>query len=97
MQLLANEGDTVEPGNKIAIISRSADATTHVEPSETKSEKAAPQPAQKSSETEEKKAPKVEAAPITEKPKAPSAPRSSPSEPQLPPKERERRVSHCDL
>ncbi|KAK7300053.1 hypothetical protein RJT34_10885 [Clitoria ternatea] len=94
LKLLANEGDTVEPGNKIAIISRSADAT-HVAPSETTSEKAAPPPTQKVSE--EKKAPKVETAPTTEKAKAPPAPapapgRSSPSEPQLPPKERERRV-----
>ncbi|KAK7287057.1 hypothetical protein RIF29_00054 [Crotalaria pallida] len=71
LKLLANEGDTVEPGNKIAIISRSADATTHVAPSETTPQKAAPQPTQKISE--EKKAPKAEAAPVTEKPKASSA------------------------
>ncbi|KAK7270169.1 hypothetical protein RIF29_23117 [Crotalaria pallida] len=90
LKLLANEGDTVEPGNKIAIISRSADATTHVAPSETTPQKAAPQPTEKISE--EKKAPKAEAAPVTEKPKASSATQSSPSEPQLPPKERERRV-----
>ncbi|CAL0317469.1 unnamed protein product [Lupinus luteus] len=90
LKLLVNEGDTVEPGNKIAIISRSADATTHVAPSEAAPEKAAPQPTQKISE--EKKAPKAEAAPVTEKPKAPPAPHSSHSEPQLPPKERERRV-----
>ncbi|KAL3035881.1 hypothetical protein AAZX31_02G275200 [Glycine max] len=89
LKLLANEGDTVEPGNKIAIISRSADAT-HVAPSETISEKAAPQPTQKVSE--EKKAPKVETAPAKEKPKTPPATLKSPTEPQLPPKERERRV-----
>ncbi|QCE01738.1 2-oxoglutarate dehydrogenase E2 component [Vigna unguiculata] len=89
LKFLANEGDTVEPGNKIAIISRSADAT-HVAPSETTSEKAAPQPTQKVSE--EKKAPKVETPPAKEKPKAPPATLSSPTEPQLPPKERERRV-----
>ncbi|KAK7287043.1 hypothetical protein RIF29_00025 [Crotalaria pallida] len=47
LKLLANEGDTIEPGNKIAIISRSADATTHVAPSETTPQKAAPQPTQK--------------------------------------------------
>jgi len=99
LQFLANEGDTVEPGNKIAIISRSADAT-HVAPSETTSEKAAPQPTQKAAPqptqkvTEEKKAPKVETQPVKEKPKAPPATLSSPTEPQLPPKERERRVSH---
>ncbi|CAL0307391.1 unnamed protein product [Lupinus luteus] len=90
LKLLVNEGDTVEPGNKIAIISRSADATTHVAPSETTPEKAAPQPTQKISE--EKKAPKAETSPVTEKPKATPAPQSSHSEPQLPPKERERRV-----
>lgn len=90
VKLLANEGDTVEPGHKIAIISRSADATTHVAPSETAPEKPAPKPTQNVSEPEEKKAPKVETT-KTEKPKAP-APQSSPSEPQLPPKERERRV-----
>lgn len=91
VKLLANEGDTVEPGHKIAIISRSADATTHVAPSETASEPAASKPTPKVSEPEEKKAPKVETAPKTEKPKA-SAPLSSPTEPQLPPKERETRV-----
>lgn len=96
LQLLANEGDTVEPGNKIAIISRSADATTHVAPSETTSEKAAPKPTQKVSKAEDKKAPKVETAPIKEKPKT-TAPQSSHTEPQLPPKERERRVSHRDF
>ncbi|KAK7385970.1 hypothetical protein VNO78_31982 [Psophocarpus tetragonolobus] len=92
VKLLANEGDTVEPGNKIAIISRSADATTHVAPSETTSEKAASQPTQKVSE--EKKEPKVESPPAqpAQKPKLPPATLSSPTEPQLPPKERERRV-----
>ncbi|RDX66692.1 Dihydrolipoyllysine-residue succinyltransferase, partial [Mucuna pruriens] len=89
LKLLASEGDTVEPGNKIAIISRSADAT-HVAPSETTSAKAAPQPTEKVSE--EKKAPKVETAPATQKPKPPPSSLSSPTEPQLPPKERERRV-----
>ena len=90
LKLLANEGDTVMPGNKIAIISRSADAT-HVAPSETAPEKAPEKPAPTPTpKPEEKKAPKVETT-TTEKPKAP-APQSSPSEPQLPPKERERRV-----
>lgn len=90
LKLLANEGDTVAPGNKIAIISRSADATTHVAPSENAPEKPAPKPTPKASEPEEKKTPKVETT-TTEKPKAPT-PQSSPTEPQLPPKERERRV-----
>ncbi|KAL2337283.1 hypothetical protein Fmac_011729 [Flemingia macrophylla] len=77
-KLLANEGDTVEPGNKIAIISRSADA-----PSEPTSEKAAPKPTQKASD--EKKEPKVETTPAAEKPKTPPSALKSPTEPQLPP------------
>lgn len=94
-QLLAKVGDTVEPGTKIAIISKSADDVAHVAPSEP------PKPSAKKEKTEEQK-PKAEA-PSQEKPKAPSPPpskappsppttKTSPSEPQLPPKERERRV-----
>uniref|UniRef100_A0A7C9E4M6 dihydrolipoyllysine-residue succinyltransferase n=1 Tax=Opuntia streptacantha TaxID=393608 RepID=A0A7C9E4M6_OPUST len=96
-QLLAKVGDTVEPGTKIAIISKSADDVAHVAPSEQPSSK----PSVKKEKTEEEK-PKAEAAP-QEKPKTPSPPpskaptsppttKTSPSEPQLPPKERERRV-----
>ena len=97
-QLLAKVGDTVEPGTKIAIISKSADDVAHVAPSEQPSSK----PSVKKEKTEEEK-PKAEAAP-QEKPKTPSPPpskaptsppttKTSPSEPQLPPKERERRVN----
>lgn len=93
-QLLAKEGDTVEPGTKIAVISKSGEGVSHVAPSEPVSEKAAA----KSSPSEkvvEKPKPKIETAPAVEKTKAPSTPPPKPSasEPQLPPKERERRVS----
>lgn len=56
-------------------------------------EKAAPA---QSPPAEEKQVPKTETAPVAEKPKAPSGPppppKQSASEPQLPPKDRERRV-----
>lgn len=92
MQFLVKEGDTVEPGNKVAIISTSADAVSHVEPSEKTPEKPAPKP----SPPAEK--PKVESTKVAEKPKAaspPPPPKQSAKEPQLPPKDRERRV--CKL
>jgi 2-oxoglutarate dehydrogenase E2 component (dihydrolipoamide succinyltransferase) len=96
-EYVAKEGDTVEPGTKIAVISKSGEgATTHVAPSEKTSEKAEskpPPPVEKSEE--DKKKPKVESAPVIEKPKttsAPPPPKRSATEPQLPPKERERRV-----
>lgn len=90
LEFVAKEGDTVEPGTKVAIISKSAEAaTTHVAPSDSDSPtKAAPEPAPA----------KVEKPPPTpppkEAPKASSPPpsRTSASEPQLPPKDRERRV-----
>ncbi|KAL0750219.1 hypothetical protein Bca101_032222 [Brassica carinata] len=88
-KFLVKEGDTVEPGNKVAIISKSADAVSHVAPSEKIPEKAAPKP----SPAEE---PKVESTKVAEKPKASSPPppptKQSAKEPQLPPKDRERRV-----
>lgn len=92
MQFLVKEGDTVEPGNKVAIISKSADAVSHVAPSE----KVAEKPAAKPSPPAE--TPKVESTKVAEKPKAPSPPpptKQSAKEPQLPPKDRERRV--CKL
>lgn len=92
LQFVAKEGDTVEPGVKVAVISKSGEGVSHVAPSEKISDKAAPV-----KKAEEKK-PKAEAAPAAEKPKAPAPPpppppKRSASEPQLPPKERERRVS----
>ncbi|CAN8306593.1 unnamed protein product [Cochlearia groenlandica] len=83
--------ETVEPGNNIAIISKSADAESHVAPSDKTPEKPASQP----SPPAEK--PKAEGTKVAEKPKAPAPPpppssRQSAKEPQLPPKDRERRV-----
>ncbi|KAM7506272.1 hypothetical protein LguiB_005176 [Lonicera macranthoides] len=96
-KFVANEGDTVEPGTRIAIISKSAEGATHVAPSENKSSKAESKPTPAEKEVD-KQIPKAEIsfakeAP-KEKPKAPSPPpsRTSAMEPQLPPKERERRV-----
>ncbi|KAJ4730055.1 Dihydrolipoamide acetyltransferase component of pyruvate dehydrogenase complex [Melia azedarach] len=94
-KLVAKEGETVEPGTKIAVISKSGEGATQATPAE----KAAPQPPP----AEEKQTPKAEAAPAV-KDKAPSpqqpttkkptSPPSKPmaSEPQLPPKDKERRV-----
>ena len=85
----------MEPGTKIAVISKSAEGVAHVAPSEEASEKAATPPSPTAEKIEEKQKPKVETSPITEKRKAPSPqpPKHSATEPQLPPKERERRVS----
>ncbi|GAB2231590.1 hypothetical protein Drorol1_Dr00010599 [Drosera rotundifolia] len=97
-EFLAKEGDTVEPGFKIAKIAKS-DGVAHVGPSEPTS-KAAPAKKEKAEEEKPKEEapakekPKAEASPPKEKSKAPSPPppRPSASEPQLPPKDRERRV-----
>ncbi|XP_058210983.1 dihydrolipoyllysine-residue succinyltransferase component of 2-oxoglutarate dehydrogenase complex 1, mitochondrial-like [Rhododendron vialii] len=97
-KFVAKEGDTVEPGTKIAVISKSGEGVAHVAPSEKTSDKAAsqpPPPADKSDEGKPK--PKVESASALEKPKKatsppPPPPKRSATEPQLPPKERERRV-----
>ncbi|WOL12865.1 dihydrolipoyllysine-residue succinyltransferase [Canna indica] len=91
-KLVAKEGDTVAPGTKVAVISKSVPSDTHVAPSDDKVGKdTAPSvPIEKKVETQIPKP----GAPIQQKPKTPSPPlpKSSPSEPQLPPKERERRV-----
>lgn len=97
-EFVAKEGDTVEPGTKIAIISKSAEVASHVAPSEKPSEKADPSPTTDEKKVEPSKV-KVESPVETkvEKPKpktgvSPPPPRGSATEPQLPPKERERRV-----
>jgi 2-oxoglutarate dehydrogenase E2 component (dihydrolipoamide succinyltransferase) len=93
-QFVAKEGDTVEPGTKIAVISKSGEGVAHVGPSEKTLDKAVPQPSSPIEETNNKPKSKVETTPVMEKPKAPSPPppKHSAQEPQLPPKERERRV-----
>ncbi|XP_048322066.2 dihydrolipoyllysine-residue succinyltransferase component of 2-oxoglutarate dehydrogenase complex 2, mitochondrial isoform X2 [Ziziphus jujuba] len=94
-KFVAKEGDTVEPGTKIAVISKPEGGVAHVAPSENISGKAASQPSHPTEKTEEdKQTPKVEITPMTDKPKeySLSPPKRSAIEPQLPPKERERRV-----
>ncbi|KAK4343999.1 hypothetical protein RND71_037093 [Anisodus tanguticus] len=96
-KFVAKEGDTVEPGYKVAIISKSgegADSVDHVAPSEKPSEKEAPKPPSPVQEKKEEEVkPKVDTAPMKEKSKGTSPPpKRSATEPQLPPKDRERRV-----
>ncbi|PIA57634.1 hypothetical protein AQUCO_00600392v1 [Aquilegia coerulea] len=93
-KFVASEGDTVEPGTKIAVISKSAEGASHVAPSEEKTVKAAPQPSPPAEKDNvDKKIPKAEEV-VKEKSNAPSpSPKAtSASEPILPPKDRERRV-----
>jgi len=80
------------PGTKVAVISKSAATDTHVAPSE-ESNKVATKSSPPVEKEEVKPKPKEDV--IKEKPKEPSAAasRASASEPQLPPKDRERRVS----
>uniref|UniRef100_A0A453HCF9 dihydrolipoyllysine-residue succinyltransferase n=2 Tax=Aegilops tauschii subsp. strangulata TaxID=200361 RepID=A0A453HCF9_AEGTS len=87
-KFIASEGDTVTPGTKVAVISKSAaPSEAHVAPSEETSQKETPPPPPAEKPKVEAKSPKVESV----KPQASKL--ASPSEPQLPPKERERRVS----
>ncbi|XP_023634170.1 dihydrolipoyllysine-residue succinyltransferase component of 2-oxoglutarate dehydrogenase complex 2, mitochondrial isoform X2 [Capsella rubella] len=90
-EFLVKEGDTVEPGTKVAIISKS-EAVSHAAPTQKVPETSEPKPAPPA---EDKQKSKVENAPVPDKPKAassPPPPKQSAKEPQLPPKERERRV-----
>ncbi|KAL5737592.1 hypothetical protein ACOSP7_030353 [Xanthoceras sorbifolium] len=93
-EFVVKEGETVEPGTKIAVISKSGEGVAHVAPSEKIPDKAASKPSPAEKTSEEKPKAKVESAPVMEKPKPPSTPppKRSATEPQLPPKERERRV-----
>ncbi|KAJ6329406.1 hypothetical protein OIU77_010979 [Salix suchowensis] len=98
-KLVAKEGETVEPGTKIAVISKSGEGVPQAAP--TSQEKSASQPtppAEKESigkGTTKTETPSVKGKEKTLFPsqaaRAPSSP-PKPSEPQLPPKERERRV-----
>ncbi|KAL8151247.1 hypothetical protein V2J09_021055 [Rumex salicifolius] len=90
-KFVAKEGDTVEPGTKIAVISK-GETITHVAPSEPPTTK--PPPSQQETKEAKQETPPLEKPkPEVASPKAPSPPpRNSPAEPQLPPKERERRV-----
>lgn len=101
-KFVAKEGDTVEPGTKVAVISKSGEGVAHVAPSEKKSDEVTPEssPPKPKNDSEIEKNKAVQS-PVSEKPKAPSPSppppppsptKRSPIEPQLPPKERERRV-----
>ncbi|XVF70712.1 hypothetical protein PTKIN_Ptkin11bG0184700 [Pterospermum kingtungense] len=92
-EYLAKEGDTVEPGTKIAVISKSAEGVAPAAPAEKKSKKAASKPTPPA-ETVKEDRPKAKTSPSAEKPKTPSPPppKRTATEPILPPKERERRV-----
>ncbi|XP_050368567.1 dihydrolipoyllysine-residue succinyltransferase component of 2-oxoglutarate dehydrogenase complex 1, mitochondrial-like [Argentina anserina] len=98
-KFVANEGDTVEPGTKIAVILKSGEGVSHVGPSEKALEKVVPQPSSPVETITTDQTSKVETTPVTKKPKAPSPPPPKPSaqEPQLPPKERERRIPMTTL
>ncbi|KAK8488501.1 hypothetical protein V6N13_016353 [Hibiscus sabdariffa] len=94
-EYVAKEGDTVEPGTKIAIISKSYEGVAPAAPAEKKSETAATKSSPPAETVkEEKPKAKDEASPAVEKPKPPSTPppKRTATEPVLPPKERERRV-----
>ncbi|KAF5741429.1 hypothetical protein HS088_TW10G00426 [Tripterygium wilfordii] len=95
-KFVAKEGDNVEAGTKVAVISKSGEGAPQAAPSEKSSP---PPPA--AEESADKKIPKAESSPVKKdrspsapQPavQAPSPPRSASSEPQLPPKDRERRV-----
>ncbi|KAK4752491.1 hypothetical protein SAY87_021289 [Trapa incisa] len=91
-KFVAKEGETVEPGTKIAVISKSGEGVSHVAPSEKVDEKTSTVP---SPSVKKKQVPKAETTPVVEKPKAPSSPpppKRSASEAQLPPKDGERRI-----
>ncbi|XP_017253917.1 dihydrolipoyllysine-residue succinyltransferase component of 2-oxoglutarate dehydrogenase complex 1, mitochondrial [Daucus carota subsp. sativus] len=92
-KFVAKEGDTVEPGTKIAVISKSGEG---VAVSKKPSDEASPKPPATETKTEKKPESTTPPPPAPEKSmeKTPSLPppRTSASEPQLPPKERERRV-----
>ncbi|KAF9669534.1 hypothetical protein SADUNF_Sadunf14G0117500 [Salix dunnii] len=98
-KLVAKEGETVEPGTKIAVISKSGEGVPQAAlTSQEKTASQPPPPAEKESigkGTTKTETPSVKGKEKTLFPsqaaRAPSSP-PKPSEPQLPPKERERRV-----
>ncbi|EYU18214.1 hypothetical protein ABFS82_10G069900 [Erythranthe guttata] len=98
-EFIAKEGDTVEPGAKVAIISKSGEGATHVAHSDEKPAEKAPPPPPPAEEKKEKPTPKVETTPVAQKPKEspPPPPKPSATELHLPPKERERRVAMTRL
>ncbi|MED6144641.1 hypothetical protein PIB30_017570 [Stylosanthes scabra] len=99
-ELVAKEGDVVQPGVKIAVISKSGEGVAHAAASEKETSKPPPESSLVEKKTVTEELPKAEPS----SPKASSRPssvtdvqaaqpsRPSVKEPQLPPKERERRV-----
>ncbi|KAF2945005.1 hypothetical protein DAI22_02g185000 [Oryza sativa Japonica Group] len=86
-KFVASEGVIVTPGVKVAIISKSAaQSKTHTQSSEDTSQKHSTKPPSTKENKVEAKPPKVESSTTHE------SKLTSSSEPQLPPKERERRV-----
>ncbi|CAI9088365.1 OLC1v1022673C1 [Oldenlandia corymbosa var. corymbosa] len=93
-ELIAKEGDTVEPGTKIAVISKSAEGVSGVSSPEKPVENATPEEKPEVSKPE-KKSPAAELKKEKPKPKSnasPPPPQKMATEPQLAPKARERRV-----
>ncbi|KAF3774829.1 Dihydrolipoyllysine-residue succinyltransferase component of 2-oxoglutarate dehydrogenase complex 2 [Nymphaea thermarum] len=91
-RFVAKEGDTVVPGTKIAIISKSGGAESDA-PTKEESPKDVPSPPPSTAaQTVEKKQPSEGHTMVKPSPSSPQISKTSPTEPQLPPKERERRV-----
>ncbi|CAN6477845.1 unnamed protein product [Victoria cruziana] len=91
-RFVAKEGDTVVPGTKIAIISKSSGAESDA-PTKEESPKNVPSPPPSTAaQTVEKKQPSEENMSVKSSPPPQPISKTSPTEPQLPPKERERRV-----
>ncbi|KAH7844645.1 hypothetical protein Vadar_030191 [Vaccinium darrowii] len=93
-EFVAKEGDTVEPGTKIALISKPGEGgedAIHAAPSE---ESPPPPPLPREKEQVEKQIPKAEVTLRKQEDKLSNPPPPIPtaSEPQLPPRDRERRV-----
>ncbi|XP_068656718.1 dihydrolipoyllysine-residue succinyltransferase component of 2-oxoglutarate dehydrogenase complex 1, mitochondrial-like [Aristolochia californica] len=92
-KIVAKEGDTVVPGTKVAIISKSAAGASEVATEEKPKETPKPSSPPAEKEKVEKVQPKAEAAPLKEKLKTPTpTPKATVTEPVLPPKDREKRV-----
>ncbi|KAK8962245.1 hypothetical protein KSP40_PGU004983 [Platanthera guangdongensis] len=97
-KFVSQEGDTVTPGSKVALISKSDSSDTHVAPSEEKSGQEVSSPAAKETVDQKSKAetasekPKIETETKEKSKVTYPPPKSSAFEPQLPPKERETRV-----
>ncbi|XP_068666824.1 dihydrolipoyllysine-residue succinyltransferase component of 2-oxoglutarate dehydrogenase complex 1, mitochondrial-like [Aristolochia californica] len=92
-KLFAKEGDTVMPGTKVAVISKSAAGSSEVSMQEKPKETPKPSSPPAEKEKVEKEQPKAEVSPLKEKPKTPTpTPKTTATEPVLPPKEREKRV-----